>query len=71
MATTAEPGTGVLVIRAWRQPDGPLCARVAAVAASTTEPPHWQACVGVDQILVVVQCWLQRLVPEGPVAPDD
>lgn len=64
--TTHRETDRLLVVRAWRHPDGPLCARVGAL----TDPaalPCWELCVGQAGTLVVVQGWLQRWSLDAPV----
>jgi hypothetical protein len=70
--TTSDPLDALLVVRAWRQPDGPLCARVGSVTdvSLRLEPACWELCVGTDRTLAVVRAWLQRCAAASPVPFD-
>jgi hypothetical protein len=67
--TTDHATAALLVVRAWRHPGGPLCARVGAVTDPTQDPASWELCVGADRTLVVVGTWLQRWSLELPEPP--
>jgi hypothetical protein len=68
MTQTPRPFTAYLVVRAWREPEGPLCTRVGAVTDPEDDVPTWEPCVGVDQTLAAVRSWLQRWSLDTPAS---
>jgi hypothetical protein len=55
---TESADSSVLLVRAWRQPDGPVCARVGVVSEPWLGPSAWRLCVDTTQTLLVVRSWL-------------